>query len=389
MECTEIIDKISNIQTRITAVLSPIPRPYLENIQLNKQRSGLLTGPRGVGKTSFLLREAQKLGNVLYVSADHPLVSTSSLWELGEKAFLSGYSGLIADEVHFAANWSAHLKSLYDSFPDKIIWASDSSSLILRLGTHDLSRRFPAQHVPFLSLREYMTLRGLPVLKPFDPLRAKPQDFEQALARPDLLAYFRDYLQEGFRPIFTEGQYQSKILAIIEKTIMSDIPFFVPGTQENHLRLMRAIIGYLATAHIPTLNIDSLSREWSVGKEKLYTLLSVMDEVGLITIVRLPSDYKATGKGAKIFFADPSMYAALNGNLGNVRESFVVASFKQAGKTVHAADKEIDGDLLVDGFLVEVGGKSKKRKKADYVIRDDSERPTGNGIPLWALGMMY
>lgn len=389
MEYNEIIEKISLIQARIAGALPGISRPYLDSIHLHKQRTALVTGPRGVGKTSFLLREAQKHGNALYVSADHPLVSTCSLWELGEKAFLSGYSGLIVDEAHFAANWSAHLKSLYDSFPDKFIWASDSSSLILRLGTHDLSRRFPAQYVPFLSLREYMTLKGLPELKPFDPLRAKPQDFEEALAHPDILAYFRDYLQEGFRPIFIEGQYQNKILAIIEKTIMSDIPFFVPGTQENHLRLMRAIMGYLATAHIPTLNIDSLSREWSVGKEKLYALLSVMDEVGLITIVRLPSDHKATGKGAKIFFADPTMYAALNGNLGNVREAFVVASFKQAGKTVHAADKEVDGDLLVDGFLVEVGGKHKKRKKADYVMRDDSERPIGNGIPLWSLGMMY
>jgi predicted AAA+ superfamily ATPase len=389
MKYTEIIEKMSLIQARVSGALPSISRPYLDGVQLHKQRSALVTGPRGVGKTSFLLREAQKLGNALYISADHPLVSTCSLWELGEKAFLGGYSGLIVDEVHFAANWSAHLKSLYDSFPDKFIWASDSSSLILRLGTHDLSRRFPAQYVPFLSLREYMTLRGKPELKSFDPLRAKPQDYEEALVQPDILAYFRDYLIEGFRPIFIEGQYQTKILAIIEKTIMSDIPFFVPGTQENHLRLMRAIMGFLATAHIPTLNIDSMSREWGVGKERLYSLLSVMDEVGLITIVRLPTDHKATGKGAKIFFADPTMYAALNGNLGNVREAFVVASFKQAGKTVHAADKEIDGDFLVDGLLIEVGGKQKKRKKADYVIRDDSDRPVGNGIPLWSLGMLY
>jgi predicted AAA+ superfamily ATPase len=165
--------------------------------------------------------------------------------------------------------------------------------------------------------------------------------------------------------------------------------FFIKGIQENHLRLMRAIVGYLAKAHIPTLNIESLSREWGVGKEKLYALLSVMDEVGLITIVRLASDHKASGKGAKIFFADPTMYGALNGNLGNVREAFVVAAFHEAGKTVYAADKEVDGDLLIDGYLIEVGGKQKKRKKADFVIRDDTERPIGNGIPLWSLGMMY
>ncbi|MDQ3235665.1 MAG: AAA family ATPase [Pseudobdellovibrionaceae bacterium] len=389
MEYTEIIEKMSIIQARITSALRPISRPYLKGIDLQKQRTSLITGPRGVGKTSFLLRESQKNGNMLYISADHPLVSTLSLWELGERAFLSGYSGLIVDEVHFAADWSAHLKSLYDSFPDKFIWASDSSSLVLRLGTHDLSRRFPTQYVPFLSLREYIALKGQQELKAFDPLRAEAAAFEEALSTGSILAHFRDYLREGFRPIFLEDQYQSRILSVIEKTIMADIPFFVSGVHDNHLRLMRAIMGYLATTHIPTLNIESLSKEWGVGKEKLYSLLSVMDEVGLITIVRLKSDHKAAGKGAKIFFADPTMYAALSGDLGNVREAFVVAAFKQAGKTVYAADKEVDGDLVIDGMLVEVGGKQKKRKKADFVIRDDSERPIGNGIPLWSLGMMY
>jgi predicted AAA+ superfamily ATPase len=226
MEYAEIIEKMSVIQARITAALGPISRPYLAQIPLAQQRTALLTGPRGVGKTSFLLRQAQRHGNVLYVSADHPLVSTSSLWELGEKAFLGGYAGIIFDEVHFATNWSAHLKSLYDSFPNNIIWASDSSSLILRLGTHDLSRRFPTQYVPFLSFREYLALRGLPEFKPFDPLQLKSDDFEEALRHTEVLAHFRDYLREGFRPIFLEGQYQSKILGIIEKTMMSDIPFF-------------------------------------------------------------------------------------------------------------------------------------------------------------------
>lgn len=389
MDYAEIIEKMTIIQARMTSALRPISRPHLKGINLQTQRSALVTGPRGVGKTSFLLRESQKLGNMLYLSADHPLVSTLPLWKIGETAFLSGYSGLIVDEVHFAADWSAHLKSLYDSFPDKFIWASDSSSLVLRLGTHDLSRRFPTQYVPFLSLREYIVLKGQQELKAFNPLQADAGDFEEALAIGNILAHFRDYLREGFRPIFLEDQYQSRILAVIEKTIMADIPYFVSGVHDNHLRLMRAIMGYLATTSIPTLNIDSLSKEWSVGKEKLYSLLSVMEEVGLITIVRLKSDHKATGKGAKIFFADPTMYAALNGDLGNVREAFVVAAFKQSGKTVFAADKEVDGDLLIDGKLVEVGGKQKKRKNADFVIRDDSERPVGNGIPLWSLGMMY
>jgi hypothetical protein len=38
---------------------------------------------------------------------------------------------------------------------------------------------------------------------------------------------------------------------------------------------------------------------------------------------------------------------------------------------------------------IEVEGRSKRPKKADFVIRDDSDYPGGNTIPLWLLGMMY
>ena len=109
MEYKEIIDKMAVIQARISAALRPISRPYLQASRIQTQRAALVTGPRGVGKTSFLLREAQKQGNALYVSADHPLVSSLSLWELGEKAFLSGLRHLML--MSYASKKRASLMS--------------------------------------------------------------------------------------------------------------------------------------------------------------------------------------------------------------------------------------------------------------------------------------
>ena len=77
------------------------------------------------------------------------------------------------------------------------------------------------------------------------------------------------------------------------ETIYADIPYFVPRIQENHLRLMNAIMGFLAMSPITTINVESMSKQWSLGK------------------------------GSKIFFADPSMYGSLSGSTGNVREAFV------------------------------------------------------------------
>ncbi len=44
MECNEIIEKMSIIQPRITSALRPISRPYQKEINLQRQKSGLVTG---------------------------------------------------------------------------------------------------------------------------------------------------------------------------------------------------------------------------------------------------------------------------------------------------------------------------------------------------------
>ncbi|WP_235280310.1 AAA family ATPase [Thermotoga sp. Mc24] len=69
---------------------------------------------------------------------------------------MKNYPGIIIDEVHFLKNWSTILKVLYDSFPDRVIWTSDSSSVLLRKRLSDLSRRFVLIRMPLMSFREFI-----------------------------------------------------------------------------------------------------------------------------------------------------------------------------------------------------------------------------------------
>ncbi|MGC8818805.1 MAG: hypothetical protein ACP5QV_05350 [Athalassotoga sp.] len=155
-----------------------------------------------------------------------------------------------------------------------------------------------------------------------------------------------------------------------------------------HFRLMNAVIGFLAISKVQTLNIDKMCTEWGIGKIKLYQLLNVMEETGLIKIVRYAKDTKTFSKGAKIFFADPSIYSVLNGDMGTRRESYIVEAFSDNVKSVFACKDERNGDFIINEITVEVGGRSKKVKKADYVIRDDIDLPYKNVIPLWLIGFI-
>lgn len=387
MNLDSTLEILSLIQERKLQKLPEKLRLFYERNE-QKNRAVLIFGPRGVGKTTFMLSRI-KNKKIFYLSADNPLVSAVSLWDLGNAIFMKGYEGIAIDEVHYAKDWSIHLKALYDSFPDKIIWASDSSSLVLRHGIADLSRRFSKVEIPLMSFREYLALKEGVILPVIDPLSPDKKLVKKAMDSVNILFAFQNFMEEGFRPIFLEWDYREQILNIIEKTLHGDIPFFVPQITNIHFRLMNAIVGYLSMSKIPTINVEGMCNEWGIGKAKLYQLLHVMDATGLIRIIYRENDTKTYSKGAKIFLSDPSFYSVLGGEIGTRREAFVVAAFSSAGKKVFASKNEEAGDFLVNGSVIEVGGRSKAKKKADYVIRDNTDLPHRNIIPLWLLGFMY
>jgi len=387
-----------SIQQRLVQENPEKLRPWLE-AGVPKSRGLLLYGPRGVGKTTYLLRQAQRTGG-FYASLDHPSLAGVSVYSLVEYGIARGYESFYLDEVQYSPTWSQELKGLYDSFPPVNLIASGSSSLLLAQGVGDLSRRFLGVAVPFLSFREFLSLRGLGDFPVLDPWKPDPSQIKIMLTSLPVFRHFEEYLTYGLRPLFLEGveQYPTKILQTLQKTLTFDIPFLVDSLGANHLRLMQAVVGLLSRSSIPRIQVNSLCREWGVGKEKLYNLLYAMEQTGVLRILRKKHDFAAQSIGAKMFLADPSSYKALGGRVGNLREAYVACAFSSLGYEVWAATKDEDADFVVDSGLgpgeqfsrtVEVGGLGKSPKKADFVVRDGQDYPQPGVIPLWVLGMAW
>ena len=192
MEFDQIVERLEIRMNRLISFLPEKRRLFFEELEKRfKSRAILLYGPRGVGKTTFLLIMAKK-HNLLYVPGDDPLLSQRSFYDLAQ-TILMNYPGIIIDEVHFLRDWDITVKALYDSFPNKIIWISDSSSAVLRKGVADLSRRFVMIKLPLMSLREYIYFETGKVLKklnsPFKDLLNYAADITRQI---DVLSYFRD-----------------------------------------------------------------------------------------------------------------------------------------------------------------------------------------------------
>lgn len=382
-----IIDQLELITERLKRHLPDRKRPWFKQLNLADLRAVLLYGARGIGKTTYLLSQIVDKP-FLYLSADNPVVSSLSLYELLKAVYARGYKGIVIDEVHFANQWSVHLKAFYDAYPDFFIWASDSSNLVLRKSVSDLSRRFVQIRMPMLSFREYLYLTEGLELEPVD-IFSSNRMLSSQIDGINILKLFNDYLHEGIRPIFVEKEYCKRLASIFEKSLYYDMPFYVSSIQDNHLRLMHAIVGHLLLSPIPTLNVSGMCSEWGVSKEKLYNLLTVMERAELIRILHQEGARKTYSKGAKIFIADPSFYYCFNGNLGSAREAFVMFSLGERYKLSACKDENICDYVVGDGIKIEVGGPGKRQKGADFVVRDDIDVPVGNKIPMWMVGMVF
>ena len=145
------------------ATMSTIPSSYRRYLyqKINwDARAICLVGDRGVGKTTlmaqYLLEQYESTENALYISADNIHVLSDGLYELASEYFSYGGKAIFIDEVHKYPDWSIEIKNIIDTYRDKQIVFSASSSLDLQKTKGDLSRRVVYHHLVGLSFREYL-----------------------------------------------------------------------------------------------------------------------------------------------------------------------------------------------------------------------------------------
>lgn len=97
-------ERVANLEAAMNRRVSVLPNRIRPFVRAYKElpRACMLTGARGVGKTTFLLYHAQlQKRRILYLSADNPTLAAESLYDIVSFMFLNGFSGVIVDEVHW------------------------------------------------------------------------------------------------------------------------------------------------------------------------------------------------------------------------------------------------------------------------------------------------
>jgi predicted AAA+ superfamily ATPase len=291
------------------------------------RRMVLLTGARRIGKTTIMYQMIERLleqgvrpERVVYISFDHPLL------KLGQfDAILDAYRQSIYpdddvyyffDEIQYAADWDAWLKTLYDTNAKCRAVATGSASPVLADKASESGvGRWSVLSIPTLSFYEYCSLLGVdapelaPEIKP-SGLRGLSQQ-EQTLTfgrLSPLHRHFNRYLTVGGFPelaLSKDEFYAQRVMRddVVDKVLKRDIPALYNIRSVVDLE---KIFLYLCYNSSNIISMEAISKELSgVSRPTVEKYIQYLESANLIYVSN-PIDIG----GKKILKSQPKIYVA-------------------------------------------------------------------------------
>lgn len=413
-----MLDELFNLSQHFIQTCNKNYQRYFLRKYPLENRFSIITGPRGVGKTTAIIQYLLQFTagdplsrEAIYIQSDHFLVGKHSMYEIADRFVKEGGKLICFDEIHKYPEWSRELKSICDTFPALKIIASGSSAMEIHKGSHDLSRRAIVYRMHGMSFREFIELSLDLHLGAYPLVQILEQEKHRYIAadiikeiekkNTKILPLFKQYLEYGCYPYFREYENKNLFLITLEQhvhtTVESDLPAVFPGLSGSGVKKIKKLISYIAES-VPFMpDLKNIKRLLEIGDERtLKNYLKYLEDAGIIlSVSKKGKSLSSLEKPEKIFLNDTNLMYAIgareNLQKGNLRENF----FVNALMVEHRVAVAERGDFEVDEkFIFEVGGRKKgfdqvKDMKSSFLALDDIEIGIGNKIPIWLFGFVY
>ncbi len=385
---------------KLSQTLPEYKRFLFDTIDFDAKLIGLI-GSRGAGKTTLVLQYLKSLDlkkdEFLYISCDHPLLASTTLFDVAEEFSHYGGKVLIIDEIHKKENFCIDLKNIYDFFDIKVIFTG-SSAISLEQCQSDLSRRALVYRLPVLSLREYIELHLDERFSSYtlEEILENHLDISSEInSKIKPLKYFKEYLKSGAYPFVLEGNrsYHQRLVEIVNETLTYDIATIYKVPLANIVALQK-LLEVICRSKPYEINYEAISKLIGVSKNTLKQYLVYLNKANLInSLGGISRGNSYIQKPSKLYLHNTNLFEILcsNKEVGTIRETFFMSQVQYAHNLYYPKS----GDFCIDEkFFIEIGGKNKTFKQIkdlpnSFVVKDDIENGFKNSVPLWLFGFLY
>ncbi|MEM2948761.1 MAG: AAA family ATPase [Candidatus Anstonellales archaeon] len=342
----------------------------------------LLSGIRGVGKTTLMLQLFSEMNGAFYFSADSILVKTSTIYAIVEQAYREGYDPIFIDEIHRYPRWIEESKNIYDDFGIRVI-ASGSSTAAIKKGGILLGRRAVDFQLPLLTFGEFFYLReNERYSATMDEVVNKKSAIRWLAAHPKVDRYYKNYFSTGGFPMTVSEK--GAIFKLIKRMIYEDALAEFSLTK-NKVDVAERLLGFLSLSKPGEFSYTSFSSMSGYAKSTVYEAISMLKELEILRSIEEKTP-KSEAKGTmKLLFSHPNLRSAFAEQLmkepefGALREEYFLFHMASLGHPIFIPKKmKKNPDYIVkleDSTLIfEIGGGSKTAEQLGKkgVVMDDN-----------------
>ena len=375
-------------------------RPLMNDIDWKYRLIGI-KGPRGVGKTTFLLQYAKKnysfsVGRCLYINMNSFYFRGRGLVDFAQEFVRRGGRVLIVDQLFKQSGWREELCECYHTLPLlQIIFATTT---VEEPGTEndELSKLAHFYVLHGFSFREYINMQAgfdMPRVT-LDDILTKTEEVQKSIlmkVRPWI--FLQSYLHHGYYPFYIEKHnFTENLLKSINAMIEVDV-LFTKQIDVKYVSRLKKLLYLLVLGGSESPNVSNLAKDINTSRATVMNYMNNLEEARLIHQIYKHSSSEGPKKPARVLTHNTNLlYAILSGAPSDqeVMETFFTNSIWRHHKVETTRKSGLY--IIDDDKQVCVCDKNAKKRIKDpnvYYTRYNTEVARDGDIPIWMFGFLY
>lgn len=375
-------------------------RPLMNDIDWKYRLIGI-KGPRGVGKTTFLLQYAKKnysfsVGRCLYINMNSFYFRGRGLVDFAQEFVKRGGRVLIVDQLFKQSGWREELCECYHTLPLlQIIFATTT---VEEPGTEndELSKLAHFYVLHGFSFREYINMQaGFDIPRvTLDDILNKTEEVQKSIlmkVRPWI--FLQSYLHHGYYPFYIEKHnFTENLLKSINAMIEVDV-LFTKQIDVKYVSRLKKLLYLLVLGGSDSPNVSNLAKDINTSRATVMNYMNNLEEARLIHQIYRHSNNEGPKKPARVLTHNTNLlYAILSGAPSDqeVMETFFTNSIWRHHKVETTRKSSLY--IIDDTMQVCVCDKNAKKRIKDpsvYYTRYNTEVTRDGDIPIWMFGFLY